>query len=198
MNRLATHLIAVLTAIICFVLLAPTAVAQPSCGDLITTDTTLTADLSGCHGFAALGVQGDVALDLGGHTVSGDAAYGITAFGGQLTIRDGTVSGFGTGVYIVKAGDAYVTRITATHNGYGFDMGHSRAVYERDVATHNLYVGFFAAASSGTSVVASFERNRADWNGQLGIYAPFQTDLGHNKGRHNGDPRQCVGIECKP
>jgi hypothetical protein len=184
-------------AILALSLFVPaTAHANPSCGDTITTSTTLTADLTGCHGFAALTVMGDTTLDLNGHTLSGDAAYGILAGRGTLTIRNGTVSGFGTGVYIVKAGDALVTRVLATDNGYGFDMAHSRAVFSRDIATHNLYVGFFAEASSGTSVIASFERNRADWNGQLGIYAPFQTDLGHNKGRHNGDPRQCVGVRC--
>jgi hypothetical protein len=186
-----------LLAVAVVALVVPTtANAQPSCGDSITTSTTLTADLTNCHGAAALGVSGDVTLDLNHHTISGDAATGILAGDGQLTIRDGTVSGFGTGILIAKGGDAYVTRITASYNGYGFDMGHSRALFDRDVAIHNLYDGFLAKSTPGSTVSASFLRNRADWNGNLGIDAPFQTDLGHNKGRHNGDPRECVGVRC--
>jgi hypothetical protein len=171
------------------------------CGDVITQDTTLTSDLSGCSGAAALGVIGDVTLDLNGHTISGDAATGILAGRAdvQLTIRDGTVSGFGTGVLIAKGGGiAYVTRVTASYNGFGFDMGHSRALFDRDVATFNTYDGFLAQATPGTAVVATFLRNRADSNGALGIRAPNATDLGKNHAHKNGDPRQCVGVVCRP
>jgi hypothetical protein len=175
--------------------------ATVHCGDVITQDTTLTSDLGGCSGAAALGVDGDVTLDLNGHTISGDAATGILAGGAdfQLTIRDGTVSGFGTGVLIAKGGGtAHVTRVTASYNDYGFDMAHSRAVFDRDTATHNTFDGFLAQASPGTAVVASFLRNRADWNGALGIRAPNATDGGKNHAHKNGDLRQCVGVVCRP
>jgi hypothetical protein len=40
-------------------------------------------------------------------------------------------------------------------------------------------------------------RNRADHNAGLGFDAPLGVALDlHNTARHNGDPRQCVGVEC--
>jgi hypothetical protein len=170
--------------------------AQPSCGDTITQDTTLTADLSGCSGFAAVIVTGDTTLDLGGHTVSGDANVGIIAGQGTLTIRDGTVSGFLSGVAIAKGGNAYITRITAVGNDVGFQVAHATALFDRDVASHNRGDGFNAVSSPGTSVAATFLHNRADRNGGLGIDAPGQTDAGKNHAHKNGDPRQCVGVRC--
>jgi hypothetical protein len=179
-------------------LLVPaTAQAQPSCGDTITQDTTLTADLT-CSGFAALSVTGDVTLDLNGHAITGDAQVGVNAYQGQITLKDGSVSGFLLGVEIARGGDAYVTRITASHNGYGFYMGHSQAVFERDRADFNTFDGFHARTEPGDLVLATFIRNRADSNGQLGINTSRATDGGKNHAHKNGDPRQCVGVVCKP
>ena len=61
-----------------------------SCGDTVTADTVLRADLTGCTGTAlAIGADG-VVLDLGGHTVEG----AITARGhAGLSVRAGTVRG---------------------------------------------------------------------------------------------------------
>lgn len=168
------------------------------CGDTITSDTTLTADLIGCSGFSALNVTGDVTLDLGGHTVSGDAAEGINAHHGRLTIRNGTVSGFDTGVTIAKGGDAYVTRITAIDNNTGFWVIHAAAVFDRNRAFANRGNGFLVIQSSGEVAFATFTRNRADSNGGLGIRTNNAIDGGKNHAHKNGDPRQCVGIDCRP
>lgn len=174
-----------------------TAQAQPSCGDTITESTTLTADMR-CSGFAGLIVEGDVTLDLNQHTISGDALSGIIAGHGKLTLRDGTVSGFSSGIFLGQGADAYVTRITATGNDVGFQMAHATAFFERNVAAHNRVDGFRAVAGPGSFVAASFLRNRADSNGRLGINAPGQTDAGKNHAHKNGDPRECVGVTCKP
>jgi hypothetical protein len=199
MNRLAARFIVVL-AMICSCALLPggAQAANVKCGDTITTDTTLTADLSGCSGFAGLIVTGDTTLDLGGHTVSGDANVGIIAGHGALTIRNGTVSGFLGGIFIGKGGDAYVTGITASGNGVGFQVVHGSAFFDRDVASHNQGDGFNVVAGPGSSAAATFLRNRADWNGGLGIDTNSGTDLGKNHAHKNGDPRQCVGVECRP
>jgi hypothetical protein len=40
-------------------------------------------------------------------------------------------------------------------------------------------------------------KNRADRNGDLGIFAaPGNVDGGGNKAKHNGNPAQCVGVSC--
>jgi hypothetical protein len=185
-------------AALALLLIPASAQAQPSCGDTITQDTTLTADLTDCSGFAALTVMGDVTLDLNGHAITGNAQVGVNAGHGRITLKDGSVSGFLIGVEIARGGDAYVTGITASHNGYGFNMGHSQAVFERDRADFNTFDGFHARTEPGDLVLATFIRDRADSNGELGINTSRATDGGKNHAHKNGDPRQCVGVVCKP
>lgn len=78
---------------------APT--AAPACGDTLTADTTLTADLT-CAG-DALRLAPGVTLDLAGHRVSGDGSgvgIGIeeAGAGAETRVVDGTVRGFATGL----------------------------------------------------------------------------------------------------
>lgn len=73
-------------------LLAPQAAFAdgPSCGDTITKDTALQADLTGCAGTALeIGADG-VVLDLRGHSVEGTIL--VSGHAG-VTVRDGTVTG---------------------------------------------------------------------------------------------------------
>jgi hypothetical protein len=61
-----------------------------SCGDTITADTVLRANLTGCTGTALAIAADGVVLDLGGHTVEG----AITARGhARLSVRGGAVRG---------------------------------------------------------------------------------------------------------
>jgi hypothetical protein len=172
--------------------------ATVHCGDTIMQDTRVDNDLSGCSGFAALAVSGEnVTLDLDNHTISGDASSGIFV-AGTVTVRDGTVSGFHDGVTIAgKTTRAYVTRITATGNDYGFQAIRGETLFEQNLAIGNLIDGFRAFSSVGTSVSATFVKNRAYSNGHLGINTN-RTDGGKNHAHENGDPRQCVGVVCRP
>src|SRR3954468_9415828 len=58
--------------------------ARPACGDVITSNTTLRADLRDCPGDGlVIGADG-ITLDLNGHTIGGDAISG----GDDVGIRD--------------------------------------------------------------------------------------------------------------
>jgi hypothetical protein len=48
-----------------------------SCGDTITTDTTLDSDLANCPGPGLVIGADNVTLDLGGHTIDGDGGTGF-------------------------------------------------------------------------------------------------------------------------
>jgi parallel beta-helix repeat protein len=64
--------------------------AQPTCGDAITSDTTLTADLNCPSDGIVIGAPG-ITLDLGGHTIR--ANYGVRDDGfDDVTIRNGRVA----------------------------------------------------------------------------------------------------------
>jgi hypothetical protein len=198
--RAMRRLIAVL-AVSCSIAAVPGAAQATTvaCGDTITADTTLTADLH-CSSTTALNVRGDVTLDLNGHTIYGTNEFGSGIFGsmGTFTISNGTIRGFIAGVEIGKGSFATVSRVTAIDNGVGFVVLHSTAYFDRDVATRNRGDGFNVVEESGSFAAATFLRNRADWNGELGIDTNNGTDAGNNHAHKNGDPRQCVGVVCQP
>ena len=81
------------------------AYANPTCGDTITVDTTLIADLD-CTTLSTSGLiigADNITIDLGGFTLSGDTTcncHGIQNNGGfdNVTIQGGTINGFEQGV----------------------------------------------------------------------------------------------------
>jgi parallel beta-helix repeat protein len=93
-----------------------------TCGQEITTNTTLDGDLV-CNGGPALIVTADnVVLDLGGFTISGHGAASAGAPGILLrnvkgvTVRKGTIKGFGAGVAIVGGANNVVQNLTCEDN----------------------------------------------------------------------------------
>jgi large repetitive protein len=91
-----------------------------SCGDTITTDTTLDSDLVNCPNNGIVIGADDITLDLNGHTIDGDGTpvdpcpegeacdVGVLNRAGydQLTIVGGTIRQFGVGI-VVEAGAAH-------------------------------------------------------------------------------------------
>ncbi|GCE77533.1 right-handed parallel beta-helix repeat-containing protein [Cellulomonas biazotea] len=97
---------------------------RPACGDTLTVDTRLRADLV-CDG-AGLRVGPGVTLDLGGHTVRGSGAgVGVAvASEGTVRVRNGTLAGWGEGIatYAVPdtdTGPLVVDRVRFTGNVTG-------------------------------------------------------------------------------
>jgi large repetitive protein len=91
-----------------------------SCGDTITTDTTLDSDLVNCPNNGIVIGASNITLDLNGHTIDGDGTpvdpcpegeacdVGVLNRAGydQLTIVGGTIRQFGVGI-VVEAGAAH-------------------------------------------------------------------------------------------
>ncbi|MFC8191959.1 hypothetical protein ACFUMH_09900 [Cellulomonas sp. NPDC057328] len=113
--------------------LAPPAHAAPppvpGCGAVLTSDARLTADLT-CPGGTGLTLAAGVTLDLGGHALRGDGTGTgvLVPASGDVTIRRGTVAGWGTGVASPSTGweedhDGTVTveRVRFEGNGAGID-----------------------------------------------------------------------------
>ncbi len=70
------------------------------CGDTLTADLTLEADLA-CEGDGLVVTGEQIELNLGGHTISGGAGgVGITVRGRGVRVRGGRVEGFGTAVLL--------------------------------------------------------------------------------------------------
>lgn len=119
MKRLSTA-VAILS---CF---STAQVSALACGDVISSDTTLTADLLDCPGNGLTIIADYVTLDLNGHTIDGKGSgNGITIASGLYKVNiigGGTVKDFYTGI-VVNDGDKHTfddIRIWDTQQGAYF------------------------------------------------------------------------------
>ena len=96
---------------------APAYASHVGCGSLITTDTTLDSDVGPCAGDGLIVAADDVALDLGGHTVSGagtGAGVRVARHTG-VEVTGGTIEGFHTGLVLDEADGNHIwSRPSAT------------------------------------------------------------------------------------
>src|SRR5579885_747019 len=96
--------------------------AAVTCGQEITANTTLDGNLSCTQGPALIVTADNITLDLAGFTISGHGAASAGAPGILLrnvkgvTVRKGTIQGFGAGVAIVGGANNVVQNITAQDN----------------------------------------------------------------------------------
>lgn len=111
------------------VVAAPAQAANVSCGQTITQNTTLNGNVGPCNIGIEIGAN-NVTLDLNGFTVSGTIGRGeeggIKMFNrSNVMIRNGTVRGFDTGIYVETSTRVTILNMTATENvGQGiFDEG---------------------------------------------------------------------------
>jgi parallel beta-helix repeat protein len=126
-------------------LAAPAAPAHAlACGDTVTQDTVLTADLVNCTGDGLIVGAHDVTIDLDGHTISGtqngfQAGVRVEGFE-DVTVTDGTISQFNGGVAFDNADDGRVSRATFIRNDFtGVTISNSAEVsVTRSTFTENL------------------------------------------------------------
>jgi parallel beta-helix repeat protein len=119
--------------------------APLSCGDTITADTTLEADLTDCPSNGLVIGADNLILDLNGHTISGDGKlvrrcprrqlcdFGLANDGHDgATVRNGSVRGFGTGVLVGRARENRVLDISSSRNTFfGFVVFSSAKILVR-------------------------------------------------------------------
>lgn len=158
----------------------------PACGDTITTDTTLYADLVDCPSNGLVVGADDITLDLNGHTIDGDGTLvdpckddtcdlGIDNDAGHrnVTVVGGRVSEFGFGVVVGGADDNRLSRLTLTDNIFSgirvFESTH--LLIERNTITRNGLHTDFSGIAAFAMTDATVARNRVADNGDIGLYA---------------------------
>ncbi len=140
---------------------------QPcACGDKITKDYRLTADLGPCTG-SGLRIGASVTFDGGGHTIRGSgpgvegAGLRIGEDGSGAVVRSLTVTGFEHGIRLVGSRNVSLTDVVAHGNGdpgpregYGIDVSTAASdnVLER--------VRVYGNADEGIHVGTDAARNR--------------------------------------
>jgi parallel beta-helix repeat protein len=150
-----------------------------ACGDTITTDTTLEADLTGCPNNGILIGADGITLDLNGHTISGDgklvrrcprrqicdAGVGNDGHSG-VTVRNGSLRQFATGVVVLEVRDNHLAELSSSQNQFfGFVIGGSSRTVIRDSSGH--------------------DNPLPDGDG-LGVFGSHDLRIVHNAFRHNG------------
>jgi parallel beta-helix repeat protein len=166
---------------------ADAAAKQLSCGDTITTDTTLENDLLDCpNNGVVIGADG-ITLDLNGHRIDGDGTEfagcdpnaevcdsGIVDDGHDgITVKHGRVREFGVGVLVGTSSAGKVR-----HNRL-LDVSSSK----------NLFFGI-VVASSAQSVVreGSFNHNIPPEGDGIGLFASDHITIAGNSIRDNPGP----------
>jgi parallel beta-helix repeat protein len=153
---------------------APSAAATPTlrCGQTITRDTRLTADLVNCPATGITIDANNVTLDLNGHTVDGvgresgvviPAGIAIAAGRRGVSVSGGTIRDFVDGLHVFDGGAHTLLRdLTVTQNvDFGILVeGSSDTVIAGTRATHNRW-GILLTRSHGGTVT----RNKASGNG---------------------------------
>jgi hypothetical protein len=128
-----------LTALLIFAVVALTALderrafaaKQVKCGDTITTDTTLHADLVNCPNNGIVIGADHITLNLNGHRVDGDGALVHNCPSGEdcdvgidnpghdgVTVKGGAVRQFGVGVLAYQTRHLRLKRLAVSHNHF--------------------------------------------------------------------------------
>jgi parallel beta-helix repeat protein len=152
-----------------------------SCGEKITTDTTLDSDLVNCRNNGiVIGADG-VTLNLNGHTIDGDGKrfaacprrkacdIGVVSIGHDgVTVRGGSVRQFDVGVLVGSARRGRVLGVSSTRNRFfGFAVFDSARILVRD--------------SSGSD-------NPAPDGDGMGLFGSHDVRILHNSFRRNFEP----------
>ena len=158
----------------------------PACGDTITTDTTLIADLVDCPSNGLVIGADDITLDLNGHTIDGDGALvdpcedetcdvGVDNGAGysNVTVVGGTVKEFGFGIRVGGGDDNRLSRLTVTDNILAgilvFESTHLRV--EHNAVTRNGLDTDFSGIAAFAMADGVLVRNRVADNGDIGLFA---------------------------
>lgn len=166
------------TTLLCTTTFVGSAAGQDTvgCGDVITEDTTLTADIGPCPGHGLIIEADGVTLDLGGHTVTGDPnarrapdKAGVLSYRSSgVTVTNGTVENFDGGVVIRGGSGNTVRRVTTRDNvNYRIPTGRDSTIDDIDRET-----GPFCDYGDGIALFNTsdnmIEHNEVTGNGPYG------------------------------
>jgi parallel beta-helix repeat protein len=134
-----THRVLLGTAFVISLFAAPAAPAMAAvvtCGTVVTASITLTSDLGPCPGDALIAGADNITIDLGGYTISGTGADTNTADTNTgagvrvaqrtgVTVTNGTILGFHTGVVLDEATNSKVSKLVLRDNIRGVNVAGS-------------------------------------------------------------------------
>lgn len=159
------------------------AAQSAQCGQRITGNFMLANDLK-CSGDAFVIVADNVTLDLGGRTITGPGmgpqtwpqpqldSVGVRTGGHTgVTIRNGTISEFSTGIYFVDMVRSRIEDVTSQRSRYGFYIHASNeSVIRRSTVVGNIYGLHLQDANDSLVEGNNLVRQTYNSPGGYGIY----------------------------
>lgn len=153
------------------------------CGQRITADFVLANDLK-CSGDAFIITADNLTLDLGGKTITGPGmgpqtwpnpqldSVGVRAGGHvNVTIRNGTISEFSTGIYFVDMEKSRIEDVTSQRSRYGFYIHASNGnTVLRSTVVGNIYGLHLQDANDNLIQSNNLIRQTYNSPGGYGIY----------------------------
>lgn len=149
-----------LTAAVAAAIAAPAASGATNavaCGDIVTTDVTLSESLEGCSTGLVIGAD-NITIDLNGYAIKGlgtDAGVGIEAVERSgVTVKNGSIRNFAVGVrfHLTASSTVHDLAIRQTQSGIvvsGIEAeSHSNQVRTNRVTDSETGITIFSAASS--------------------------------------------------
>jgi parallel beta-helix repeat protein len=145
-----------------------TAWAKPlHCGDTVTTNTTLHADLTDCPGNGLVIGADRVTLNLNGHAITGnlEGAVGIDNSAGHdgVTIMNGAVRNFTNGVLLLEhASGNRLQRLKLVSDNSGGAADNGILIFDSDHVRidHNSVSGSYNGILLGITTDSTVDRNR--------------------------------------
>lgn len=169
--------------------------AQVSCGSTINQNTTLTADLNNCPGNGVVIGASGITLDLGGHTIDGDGddvGNGVDNTQGhdQVTIENGRIREFGTGVRLANADRNRLRELVASYNSEGIFLSDSdNNRIEGNTTSDNDNTGITLTGAGDGSDDNRVDENSSSDNENFGIAVENSSDsnrIRRNEANNNG------------
>jgi parallel beta-helix repeat protein len=105
----------------------PASAAVLTCGTVVTTSVTLTANMGPCPDDALVAGADNITIDLGGYTISGSGnGAGVRVAGRTgVTVTKGTIRGFHTGVVLDESTASVVSKLVLRDNIRGVNVAGS-------------------------------------------------------------------------
>ena len=144
---------------------ATVAPASAGCGQVLTKDFVLAQDLT-CPGDALVVGADAIAVDLGGHTLSGPGkgqrnwpnpnleSVGVKVQGRyRVTVRNGTISAFSTGILLDNSRQVLVDGVTSTLSYYGIYLNESTGSVVKNMKIRRNTYGLHLQKSNDNQIL---------------------------------------------
>jgi parallel beta-helix repeat protein len=158
---------ALLVTVVVLAVPAPALASHLHCGDVVTKSVTLDGDLGPCPGDGLVAGTDGIRIDLNGHVIrgsgggTGDVHDAAAADGVEIdehsgvTVQDGELTSFDTGVRVSESSGARLERLSGHHNRVGVLLYESTATSVRFGTFRSNGYGIYVYESSGNRVISN-------------------------------------------